>query len=175
MVATPIRIDEGSSDLLSKIEALGGGEVTKCYQCGTCVGDCPATLSDLHVRRLMKYSVYGLETRILEEAAVWGCTTCHQCSERCPEGASPFELVMAVRRFQSQNGALPDALRLVSQNILKYGHAVDLQDKHKKARVAVGLEEVPSTILKHPEMLDEVRRIVTNREFLHLIEKGGEG
>jgi CoB--CoM heterodisulfide reductase subunit C len=174
MAVTPVRIDLGSSDLLAKMSALGSGNVLKCYQCGTCVGDCPATLSDLHVRRLMKFSIYGLEDHILDDQGVWGCTTCHACSERCPEGASPFELVMAVRRYQSQLGRLPEALRAIASNVVKMGHAVDLQEKHKKARLSVGLAEVPPTILQHPEMLEEVKGIVAAREFLKLIEKGGD-
>jgi CoB--CoM heterodisulfide reductase subunit C len=174
MAVHPVRIDMGSPDLIAKMRALGSGTVVKCYQCGTCVGDCPATLSDLHVRRLMKYSIYGLEDRILADQSVWGCTTCHACSERCPEGASPFELVMAVRRYQSQMGRLPEALRSISSNILEIGHAVDLQDKHKKARKAVGLPEVPPTVLAHPEMMEEVRAIVGAREFIKFVRKGGD-
>ncbi|NIS12462.1 MAG: 4Fe-4S dicluster domain-containing protein, partial [Thermoplasmata archaeon] len=153
----PLRIDMGSKDLLSKMEVLGSGNVLKCYQCGTCVGDCPATLSDLHVRKLMKYSIYGLEDRLLSDTGVWGCTTCHACSERCPEGASPFELVMAVRRYQSQMGKLPEALRAIAGNIMEYGHAVDLGEKHKKARKAVGLPEVPPTVLAHPDMMKDIQ------------------
>ncbi|UCC92248.1 MAG: 4Fe-4S dicluster domain-containing protein [Thermoplasmata archaeon] len=174
MTVTPVRIDMGAPDLLARMASLGSGNVLKCYQCGTCVGDCPAILSDLHVRRLMKYSIYGLEDRILGDQGVWGCTTCHACSERCPEGASPFELVMAVRRYQSQLGKLPEALRAISGNVLEMGHAVDLQEKHKKARVSVGLPEVPPTILQHPEMLEEVRSIVAARELMGLLEKGGD-
>ena len=174
MAISPIRIDKGSPDLLAKMLTLGSGNVLKCYQCGTCVGDCPATLSDLHVRRLMKYAIYGLEGHILEDQGVWGCTTCHACSQRCPEGASPFELVMAVRRYQSQMGRFPEALRSIASNILELGHAVDLQDKHRKARAAVGLPEVPPTILQHPEMLEEIRKIVGAREFIKFVEKGDD-
>lgn len=175
MVAIPLRIDMGSPDLLARIQGLGAGNVLKCYQCGTCVGDCPATLSDLHVRRLMKYSIYGLEIPLLDDKGVWGCTTCHKCSERCPEDASPFELVMAIRRYQSQGGKLPETLRSVSANILAFGHSVNFEDKHKKARVAVGLPEMPPTIIKHPEMLDEVKRIVEAGNIMSIIEGGGEG
>jgi CoB--CoM heterodisulfide reductase subunit C len=174
MVLAPIRIDLGSPELLGRIQALGSGDVLRCYQCGTCVGDCPAVLSDLHVRRLMKYSIYGLEDQLLNDKGVWGCTTCHQCSERCPEDASPYELVMAIRRYQSKNGLLPEALRSVSRNILSTGHSVDLEDKHKKARAAVGLPEVPPTILKHPEMLEELKAIMEAREVVNVIAKGGE-
>jgi CoB--CoM heterodisulfide reductase subunit C len=173
MSVHPVRIDMGDGDLLAKMEALGSGDVLKCYQCGTCVGDCPATLSDLHVRKLMKYSIYGLEERVLADQGVWGCTTCHACSERCPEGASPFELVMAVRRYQSQMGRLPEALRSISANIMEFGHAVDLGDKHKKARASVGLPEVPPTVLAHPEMMEGLQAIVNSREFAKFLEKGG--
>jgi len=98
MTVLPLRIDMGSDEVLGRVRALGSGEVLKCYQCGTCVGNCPAILSDLHIRKLMKYSIYGLETLLLDDQGVWGCTTCHLCSDRCPEDASPYELVMAIRR-----------------------------------------------------------------------------
>jgi heterodisulfide reductase subunit C len=80
---------------------------------------------------------------------------------------------MAVRRYQSQMGKLPEALRSISANILEHGHAVDLGDKHKKARVAVGLPEVPPTVLSHPDMLAELKAIVGAREFIKFVEKGG--
>ena len=175
MVVTPIRIDMGSSNLLFEMQSLGSGDVNKCYQCGSCVGDCPAIRMDLHVRRLMKYSIYGLEDHVLQDKGVWGCTTCYQCSERCPEGASPYELVMAVRRYQSRNGRLPPTLKKIARNILEFGHSVDLQDKHKKARAAVGLPEMPPTILKHPELIEELRSIVDAFEVSDHIVEGGEG
>jgi len=173
MVTKPLRIDHGSSQLLRGIEALGSGDVLKCYQCGTCVGDCPAIFSDLHIRRLMKYSIYGLEDLLLEDTGVWGCTTCLLCSERCPEGASPFDLVLAVRRFQGRSGRLPEALKEIANNILLTGHSVPIEEKHRKARLKVGLQEVPPTIAKDPKMLEELRTIIEFRGVDKLLENGG--
>lgn len=175
MAAIPLRIDLGSSELLDQIIALGSGDVLKCYQCGTCVGDCPATIDALHVRRLMKLAIYGLDEPLKGDAAVWSCTTCHQCSERCPEGASPTELVMAIRRLQSQEGMLPEAIRRICLNILANGHAIEVEDKHKKARKAVGLPELPPTALSHPEALEEIKAIVESRGLAALKGRGGEG
>jgi heterodisulfide reductase subunit C len=173
MSVGPIRIDIGSPELMGRMKALGAGDVLKCYQCGTCVGDCPATYSGLHVRKLMKYSIYGLEDLLLDDPAVWGCTTCHQCSERCPEGASPFDLVQAVRRFQGRQGKLPKELMGIIDNLLEYGHSVSIEDKHRKARLKVGLPEIPPTIAEFPDMLKELRTIVEFRGVNKILEQGG--
>ena len=175
MAVVPLRIDMGTPDLLAKVRSLGSGDVLKCYQCGTCIGECPAVQSQLHVRRLMKYCIYGLAEPLMHDKGVWGCTTCHLCSERCPEGASPFELVMAIRRYQSQEGKLPQALRSIANNIITLGHSVDIEDKHKKARASVGLPELPPTIIGHPEMLKEVKAIVEARGLADFLSDGGEG
>lgn len=174
MVSNPLRIDQGSTQLMGRTKALGSGDVLKCYQCGTCVGDCPAVFSNLHIRRLMKYSIYGLEDLLLEDTGVWDCTTCLQCSERCPEGASPFDLVLAVRRFQGQSGRLPEELRAITYSILLTGHSVSIEDKHMKARLKVGLEEVPPTIAKDPKMLEELRIMAEFRGVVKLLDKGGD-
>ncbi len=111
---------------------------------------------------------------MLEDSGVWGCTTCLQCSERCPEGASPFDLVLAVRRFQGRNGRLPEALKDITINILLSGHSVPIEDKHRKARLKVGLQEVPPTIAKDPKMLEELRTIVEFRGVDKLLDNGGD-
>ena len=82
--------------------------------------------------------------------------------------------LMAVRRFQSQMGRLPEALRSVAIAIMEHGHAVDLGDRHRKARNGVGLPEVPPTVLARPEMMEEIQAIVRAREFAKFVEKGGD-
>jgi heterodisulfide reductase subunit C len=174
MVANPLRIDQGSAELMGRLNALGSCDVLKCYQCGTCVGDCPAAFSNLHIRRLMKYSIYGLEDLLLEDPGVWDCTTCLQCSERCPEGASPFDLVLAVRRFQGQSGRLPEELRAITLKILMTGHSVSIEDKHLKARLKVGLQEVPPTIAMDPKMLAEMRAMAEFCGVVRFLDNGGD-
>lgn len=174
MAVTPLRIDLGTPDFLEKIEGMGALNILKCYQCGTCSAGCPAMIDELNPRRLMKLMVYGLKNMIMENRAIWSCTSCHQCSERCPEGAFPFEMIMAIRRIQSQDGLLPKPLRKVCSNLMQWGHTVNVEEKHRKARQAVGLPELPPTIISHPEMEGDMRAIAEARGIIDLIEGGGD-
>jgi len=70
---------------------------------------------------------------------------------------------------------MPEALRAVSKTILATGHSVELEEKHKKARAAVGLPEIPPTVLRHTELLSELRAIAEARNTMEAISKGGEG
>jgi heterodisulfide reductase subunit C len=81
---------------------------------------------------------------------------------------------MAIRRYQSQEGKLPDALRKIANNIITLGHSVDIEDKHKKARASVGLPELPPTIIRHPEMLGEIKAIIEARELTKYLSGGGD-
>ena len=43
--------------------------------------------------------MWGLKDRLLRDPDVWECYYCGDCSRRCPRGANPGELMMALRRY----------------------------------------------------------------------------
>ncbi|MHC4230312.1 MAG: 4Fe-4S dicluster domain-containing protein [Planctomycetota bacterium] len=70
-------------ELAEKVE---GNLVSFCYQCGACVGDCPAATysSDFNPREIMLKVLYGLELELLVvDSTLWHCTNCYNCHERC--------------------------------------------------------------------------------------------
>jgi len=71
-----VRVDFAfKRELAEKVE---GDLASYCYQCGACVGDCPAnTYSDgaFNPREIMLKVLYGLgDELICEDSILWDCT-----------------------------------------------------------------------------------------------------
>lgn len=93
---------------MSQVNTSFSHELTKygainfnaCYNCGNCTAVC--SLSDEEnsfPRKMIRYSVLGLEDDIQASVDPWLCYFCGECSETCPEGANPGELMMSLRRY----------------------------------------------------------------------------
>ena len=41
---------------------------------------------------------------VLAGEAIWTCTTCLKCRERCPEQISPYDIILALRNLAYQQG-----------------------------------------------------------------------
>jgi heterodisulfide reductase subunit C len=72
----------------------------KCYQCGTCTGDCPVAWlnNDFNPRKIVLLSSYGLD-ELLKTNIVWICATCFKCTTRCPRDVKPADVLSAVRKL----------------------------------------------------------------------------
>lgn len=97
-----IDLSERDPELVKKLIELGGEDLLKCYQCGTCVADCPTGIAEenLSPKRLIHMVKLGLAEQLLEDETPWMCVTCTTCEERCPRDAKPFEIILAIRRWQ---------------------------------------------------------------------------
>jgi len=86
------RINPEFTDELKK---YGAFDANACYNCGNCTAVC--TLSD--PRKMVRYSVLGLEGEIKASLDPWLCYYCGECSTTCPREADPGELMMSLRRW----------------------------------------------------------------------------
>lgn len=85
------------------IEA-GGESLKKCYQCATCSVACPMA-QDLHPfpRKEMVWASFGLKDKMMRDVDLWACHNCGNCSDLCPRGAQPAELMSAARNMIYQD------------------------------------------------------------------------
>ena len=91
------RINPGFS---REIEKFGAVDFTACYNCGNCTAVCPLVEGDgTFPRRLLRYTVLGLEEDIQKSPEPWLCYYCGDCSETCPREANPGEIMMSLRRY----------------------------------------------------------------------------
>jgi quinone-modifying oxidoreductase subunit QmoC len=91
------RINPEFTDELRK---YGAFDPNACYNCGNCTAVC--TLSDENnsfPRKMVRYSVLGLESEIQASLDPWLCYYCGECSTTCPREADPGELMMSLRRW----------------------------------------------------------------------------
>jgi len=91
------RINPEFTDELKK---YGAFDANACYNCGNCTAVC--TLSDednSFPRKMVRYSVLGLEGEIQASLDPWLCYYCGECSTTCPREADPGELMMSLRRW----------------------------------------------------------------------------
>jgi ferredoxin len=86
--------------LVDEIKKLGAFDLEACYNCGNCSATCPLCEGEVSFpRRMIRYSVLGMDKKILSSAEPWLCYYCGECSDTCPREADPGALMMALRRY----------------------------------------------------------------------------
>jgi len=126
-------------ELAKKIE---GNLASFCYQCGACVGDCPATTygKDFNPREIMLKVLYGLGDELIKEDSVlWQCTNCYNCQERCPQEVKPAEVIISLKNMMADRGIYPDGVERVIEAFEKTGRTAVVNQTVHRNREKFGL------------------------------------
>jgi quinone-modifying oxidoreductase subunit QmoC len=90
------------------ILGLDAGDLSACYQCGTCSVVCPiSTDDDPFPRKEMIWTQWGLKDRLMYDPAMWLCHQCQLCSTYCPRDAKPANVMAALREYSVGFHAFP--------------------------------------------------------------------
>ena len=150
-----VRVDFAfKRELARKVE---GNLANFCYQCGACVGDCPATRYSpaFNPREIMLKVLYGLEDELLGEGNVlWQCTNCYGCHERCPQEVKPVEVIISLKNMLADRGLAPPAADKVIATFLANGRTVPDNPAIDKQRAKFGLPPLS------PVPMDEVLALI---------------
>ncbi len=133
---------------------IEGNLATYCYQCGACVGDCPAATygNEFNPREIMLKVLYGLEEELLvEDSILWQCTNCYNCQERCPQQVKPVEVIISLKNMLADLGIYPKAVESVIKTFEETGRTVPPSPVVDRQRQRFGLpplSEVPIEEIK---------------------------
>lgn len=142
-------------------------------QCGVCSGSCPSGRhTSLNIRKIVRNATKN--TDVLRDEQLWMCTTCYNCQERCPRNIDIVDSVLAIRTLAVREGIMLEEHRNVGKLLVEYGHAVPIDENNKVKRTKLGLEELPETVHKYPDGLEEVKTLLKSCGFEELLEAGNE-
>lgn len=102
---------------------LNGRELVNCFQCVKCTSGCTALkLLELKPHEIIKLVNLGFVDELPSSDIIWTCVTCLKCVQRCPQKASPYHVMIALRNLAVEREAkVPEGyLKAVSQ-ILETG------------------------------------------------------
>jgi Fe-S oxidoreductase len=104
--------------LVDRFELLG------CIQCGRCTAGCPVSLRTyLNVRSLVYAGLMSAAPFDAQERPeAWDCTTCCTCTERCPKGVKPMELLIGLRSTSIERGRVSPTVRDALESTFKHGN-----------------------------------------------------
>ena len=124
----------------------GTDNLYECYQCGTCTGGCPVNryLPEFNVRAIVKRIMDGEID--LADRALWYCTTCYNCYERCPQKVKPLYQVQAATNIAYAKGLAPESIKDMNRLLLKCGRNSEITSAAKNQRQALGLPPLKENV-----------------------------
>jgi heterodisulfide reductase subunit C len=143
-------------------EEPGAEKIALCFNCTGCTSGCPMAEQEpeYNIRKFLRMANLGMKDELLNSPYIWYCTTCYKCQERCPQGVQNVDALLKIRTIAVHDGIMLDNHKKVSQLVLKFGHAVPINDDAKEKRKKVGLDELPPTVHKFDDALDEVKKLI---------------
>jgi len=135
------------------------GETLKaCFQCGTCTSSCPTARfsSSYRPRTVLRMAQLGLKDKVLSSNALWLCTACFTCTDRCPQNVEVASVLRVLRNLAVKNGVVPVIYRELTSSINESGYAYRIPELRHKKREEAGLPPLPKANLADVSKLIEL-------------------
>jgi heterodisulfide reductase subunit C len=135
---------------------LGAEAYNFCYQCGACVGDCPAAMysEDFNPREILLQALLGNEEALTEkDSPIWDCTNCYTCYERCPQAVRPVEVIIALKNICYQKMTSAPEVNQIVKSVKTSGRTVKITSLSDRRRKELGLPEIETV------PMDELKKL----------------
>ena len=168
-------IKKNASDLNANFrnevtEKVGAKSLVKCIQCGVCSSGCTVTeYVDMQPHRVVASCLLGLREEVLSSQAIWTCSLCHRCTERCPKNVDYSFILALLRNIATNEGKAPkeytDTINVIFNNGFVIPYTGGLKDNIDKRRTRMGLPKIL------PPKLDEIQTIIKETGLGKLIKE----
>lgn len=145
-------IDEREVRVISLMlnRAVSGMNAEVCDQCGKCSSACPVSkeIKGFNPRQMIGKVALSNNDELLKGEAIWTCTTCLKCRERCPEEISPYDIILILRNLAYRAGynypsGYDDFVKGVKETgFISAPQSVRSRDGGRVTRSDLGLPEV---------------------------------
>jgi heterodisulfide reductase subunit C len=145
-----------------EVTSRHGGETLKaCYQCGTCASSCPVARLDssFNPREVLKLALLGEKEEVISGDAIWLCTSCFNCQERCPQNVEIAEVVFALRNMAIEAGNSPNIYADFGSALVADGRIVAISKFAEKKREEFGLPPLK------PVAVEDLNKILSATGF----------
>ena len=151
-----IRLDELNTEFSDAVAKAGGEKISICLQCGTCTASCPINRFDetYNPRLILRATFLGLKEKVFSNDMIWLCASCYSCTERCPRGVRPTEVIRVIRNLAVKEGKVHPFYKLQAEAITQFGRLYQEEEFINEMRSGIGLPPVL------PVNLEEVTRIL---------------
>lgn len=96
------------------MESERQSNVLMCMQCGMCAGSCPESgITPFNIRMLVRKSQFH---RDIDLTIPWYCTSCGECTLRCPRDVKPSEMIFELRSAFVEEGEIPLSIQKALEN-----------------------------------------------------------
>jgi heterodisulfide reductase subunit C len=148
------KLDPRFKDEVSRIP--GGGNMKRCFQCGTCNVGCPVREIEnkYNPRKIIRMAVLGMRERVLSSDFIWLCSECYTCQERCPQDVRIPEVMTALRNLAVRDGRIHSSFAKRMEIVWSHGTLYPLSRFDMTKREELGLPKIPSESKEVQELLE---------------------
>ena len=151
-------------------EKVGAKSLLKCIQCGVCSSGCTVTeYVDLQPHRVVASCLLGLKEEVLTSNAIWTCSLCHRCTERCPKNVDYSFILALLRNMAVKEGKVPKEYSSTVVVLYHNGFVVPytggLKDNIDRRRNRMGLPKIV------PPKLEEIQFIIEETGLGNLVQE----
>lgn len=146
---------------------LGGETITFCYQCGTCASSCPVAkiTEKFNPREVIRLALLGERKEVLSGGAIWLCSSCYNCQERCPQKVEIADVIYALRNIAIREGNIPNIYSEFANGLINEGRIVPISKFVEKKRADFGLPPI------QPAGVEALRKILSATGFDKIQQK----
>ncbi|MHA1681333.1 MAG: 4Fe-4S dicluster domain-containing protein [Promethearchaeota archaeon] len=131
----PVNVNDLDLDFRHELSNMINGEsLLNCIQCGVCSSGCTVSeWMDLQPHLVVSSLLLGMKDRVLNSKAIWTCSLCHRCTERCPKSVDYSFLLALLRNLAMKGGNAPPEYLVDLTNIHSAGFALPMNDMMAKS------------------------------------------